>query len=280
MNKNEFKNFFKPYAQNVDKANKLKFWELSDKLVTQIIKNNVSSELSEDTTILDAGGGTGRWACDLASIYKSDFLVYDLSEDMLSKATENIKKRKLENRVKTIHGDLSDMSEIKSNSVDVIVSIYSPLSFVYNPEEASKELCRILKPGGVMIIMAHSYYNAIDSKINNYLAEAGELDELNKTRKVKWAPHVPDLYTYSAEDMKKLFENTGLEEVAAHGVPVFVRPGPEDWDPENEKISRISESLQSEKFFNKVFELEMEHNSKPGVVNRGMNIFSVFKKNN
>jgi len=64
-----------------------------------------------------------------------------------------------------------------------------------------------------------------------------------------------------------------------YGVPVLVQPGPEDFDPENIKKSRISNALEKEIFFKKVFELEMKYNNHPTVVNRGMNMFAVAIKN-
>lgn len=60
MDKKEFDIFFKPYSKNVDNANRYGFWKLSDALIAQIIKENISIEINEDTVILDAGVGTGR----------------------------------------------------------------------------------------------------------------------------------------------------------------------------------------------------------------------------
>lgn len=278
MKKSEFKSFFKPYAKNVDKANNSFFWRLSDELIAEIIKNNIPENLTSKNVILDAGGGTGRWIGELSKIYKSDFILYDLSEDMLKKAEENIAKTKITSRVKIINGNLTDMSEVKSNSVDYIVSIYSPISFVEEKEKVAKELYRILKKGGGIIIMGHGYFNAIYSKINNYMAGAIELKDMEKSYTVKWGEHVPKLNTFSKESMEKLLTGAGFEIVRTYGVPVFVQPGPEDFDPENVKISRISTGLSKRATFKEVIELEMKYNSMPAVANRGMNIFSVGKK--
>ena len=100
MNKKEFDIFFKPYSKNVDNANRHGFWKLSDALVTQIIKDNIPVKINKDSVILDAGGGTGRWVCDLSKIYKSIFIVYDLSRDMLEKAEDNIRKHQRINKIK------------------------------------------------------------------------------------------------------------------------------------------------------------------------------------
>jgi ubiquinone/menaquinone biosynthesis C-methylase UbiE len=278
MDSAKFKEFFEPYAKNVDKANSQAFWKLSDKLITEIIKLHIPASLTEDQTILDAGGGTARWACELSSTFKAKFIVYDLSEDMLSVARNNVTEAGLAERVTLMQGDLKDMAALADNSVDHIISIYSPLSFIYEKNEALRELFRILKPGGKIIIMGHGYFNALSSKINNYLAPAEELQMMAEEQMVQWGEHVPKLNIFSKEIMEEDLAKAGFSIITTHGVPVFVQPGAEDFDPTNAKQSRISSALENPEFFNKVFELEMKYNADPAVANRGMNIFSVATK--
>lgn len=275
MDKKEFTDFFKPYSKNVDNANRHGFWKLSDELVSQIIKDNIPIDTDEEAIILDAGGGTGRWVCNLSKIYKSKFIIYDLSNDMLEKARENIKNAGIENRVKLIEGDLKNMKDVGSESVNHIISIYSPISFVYEKKKAFSEMFRILKKGGKIIIMGHGFFNAIASKINNYCVDAKELDALDKERMVKWSEYVPKLNIFSKEIIENDLKQAGFLLDKTYGVPVFAQPGPEDFDPENIKKSRISAALEAEDFFKKVFNLEMKYNSFPEVANRGVNIFSI-----
>lgn len=278
MDKIEFDNFFRPYSKNVDNANKHGFWKLSDALITQIIKNNISVVIDEKAIILDAGGGTGRWVCDLSKIYKSKFVVYDMSRDMLEKAKENIRNANIENRVKLIEGDLRNMKSLESESVDYVVSIYSPISFVNEKEKAFSELFRVLKRGGKIIIMGHGFYNALASKINNYCADTKELGVLSNEQIVKWGEHVPKLSVFSKEIIESDLKQVGFSLEKTYGVPVFAQPGPEDFDPENITKSKISAALENENFFNKVLELEMKYNSQPTIANRGMNMFAVAVK--
>jgi hypothetical protein len=62
------------------------------------------------------------------------------------------------------------------------------------------------------------------------------------------------------------------------GVPVFVQPGAEDFDPTNERISRISAALSDESFFKQLYETEMRFNSHPNMVDRGVNVIAVGRK--
>lgn len=278
MNKDEFKIFFEPYSKNVDNAGKLAFWRLSDTIIRSIIRSIIPEEGADSITILDAGGGTGRWAIELSKIYPYNFIVYDLSEDMLHRAKANIKSANCGDRIQVMQGDLTDMGQIPSNSIDYVTSIYSPISFVEKKERAIDELYRILKPGGIILIMGHGYYNAIASKINNYSADPKELNELAGQYLVHWAPHVPALNVFSKETMELLLIQSGFKPLMTYGIPVFVQPGPEDFDPENAKKSKISSALENQNFFDTVLGLEMQYNQNPEVANRGMNIFSIVKK--
>ena len=126
--------------------------------------------------------------------------------------------------------------------------------------------------------MSHSYHNALASKINNYRASAEELRKLANKQMVKWAPHVPELVTHSKESIEKLFSDAGFHIQKTYGVPVFVQPGPEDFDPDNKKKSSVSEYLENPDIFKSVFEIEMRFNPSETVANRGMNMFMLAEK--
>lgn len=277
MNHAEFKDFFSNYSKNVDNADRQAFWRFSDALILEIIKKHLPQPSSKQT-ILDAGGGTGRWEVVLAKERDSHFIVYDLSEDMLARARANIEKTGLAGRVNVVRGDLEEMGQIQDSSVDAIVSIYNPISFVTNVERALREMYRVLKKGGVIIIMSQGYYNAIASKVNNYETLPGELSEMAASHVVRWDAHVPALRTFSKETFESNLTGAGFSILKTYGVPVFVQPGAEDFDPANSLKSRISTTLEDKEYFKALFEIEMKYNSLPDVVDRGMNILSVGTK--
>lgn len=279
MDQKTFDDFFQPYAKNVDKAESVSaFWRLSDALIMEIIKRNIGKYCTEQSVICDAGGGTGRWAVKMSGEIPGKFMVYDRSADMLAKANENVGKAGLSDRIVLVHGDLTDMGNIESESIDHIVSIYSPISFIYENGKAVSEIHRVLRTGGRVLLMGHGYYNALASKVNNYRAGSEEIVRLSKEYRVKWALHVPELVTFSKESMESLLEMAGFRIEKTYGVPVFVQPGPEDFDPKNEKVSAVSTYLGNPDVFKGIFNLEMEYNSKETVVNRGMNIFTLATK--
>ncbi|MDP7196742.1 MAG: methyltransferase domain-containing protein [SAR202 cluster bacterium] len=276
MDIKQFKNFFKPYAKTVDSVNETSaFWRLSDAIIMEIIQKEIIPFCNQKTTILDAGGGTARWAINISKNTISKIIVFDKSEDMLAKAEENLEKANVTEKITLIQGDMINMSSIKNESIDHVVSIYSPLSFIYEQDKAMKELYRITKKGSRILIMAHGYYNALFSKINNYKATITELEKLENTNRVTWAPHVPELVTHSKETIEKLFVNTGFTPLKTFGIPVLVQPGVEDFDPDNKKVSEISKYLENTNIFNNILKLEMRYNSMSTISNRGMSIFAL-----
>jgi hypothetical protein len=126
--------------------------------------------------------------------------------------------------------------------------------------------------------MGHSYFNAIGSKINDYIAPKEELLKLEEESVVKWAPYVPELNVFSKESMEKLLRDGGFIIKKTYGVPSFVRPGPEDWDPENKQKSKISLALEKDDFYEAVYMVERKYGSDETVSNRGMNIITVAQK--
>ncbi len=279
MKKEIFDSFFHPYSQTVDEAAKTSsFWKLSDALITEIIQREIAPFTSDESIVMDAGGGTGRWAVKLSEILRGRIIVFDRSPDMLAQAQKNIAASNASDRIDITEGDLIGMHHYNEASVDHVVSIYSPLSFIYEQEKAACELFRILKPGGRILIMSHGYYNAIASKINNYKAEKEELSSLAKTRMVKWAPHVPELVTHSKESMEQLFSQAGFHILKTYGVPVFIQPGSEDFDPQNKTQSEVSAYLDSPDIFKTIFDLEMQFNAEATIANRGMNMFMLAEK--
>lgn len=272
-------NFFEGYSKNVDNADSCFFWKLSDRVILKIIIKYINPGVSKDAVILDAGGGTGRWIQMLSKIYKSKFVLYDKYEDMLNMARGKKTLSKISNRLQIIKGDIQNMKQIKSNSVDYLVSIYSPISFVEKPTLFFDEIKRILKRDGIGLVMGQGYYNAIASKINNYQDEATNLNKLEKDAKVKWSASLAPLHVFSKESLEKLATNSRLTVLKTYGIPVFIQPGPEDFDSGNKQRSRVSSKLEKDsKFFEEIFRIEMKYNSQESIVNRGMNLLTVFKK--
>jgi ubiquinone/menaquinone biosynthesis C-methylase UbiE len=280
ISKQEFKSFFQQHAQNVNNAEKQGFWLFSDTIIEMLILEHFSHLTSEDT-LLDAGGGTGRWIEKLANKLACKFTLFDKSEDMLAKAVSSteLQTLKTNNRISFYQGDLEDMSMIADNSISGIISTYNPLSFVDEPNIAIGEMYRILKPGSQMLVMVMSRANTLFSKINNFMAEAKEINWMTKESKVKWANYTPSLHTFSRRQLQSLVESNNLNYETCYGVPLYLQPQSEDFDPTNQARSKISQKLMSERgFWDSQMSLQFADHQDPELVNRGMNLFFLATK--
>lgn len=278
MQEAEFNSFFKQHSENVDNANTLGFWKLTDEVLKTYLLENMPDR--NGVKLVDFGGGTGRWLQTLDGYFDdSEFIIVDLSKDMLSKAEEKIVSKTYKNKVHTINADIAQINEIEDNSADYIISTYNPLSFVGDPQAVINEAYRILKNGGVAQITVQGYYNALYSKVNNSLADASELYDIFENKKVKWNPEVPKLWQLPKSNMEKMFNKAGFIDIESRGIATITQPQGEDFDPENKQLGPLSKKLNEDQdFYDALLKIEIQSGKDQNAVDRAMNILTLGKK--
>jgi ubiquinone/menaquinone biosynthesis C-methylase UbiE len=228
-----------------------------------------------DEHVLDAGGGTGRWAQWTARELGTRVTVADRSHAMLDQAAKSLERAGAEDvagRIELLHCDIEEAPELPSESFDGLVSIYNMLSFNTDPGQAFATMHRALKPGKHGLVMGQGYANALASKFNRDHAPADEIRELAETSVVQWAPHVPALRVFSAASLTELATRAGFEVRGVFGVTALVTPGPEDFTYPYEKMSDISSSLEDPEVFQAALDQELAVNGLPGWADRGVNL--------
>lgn len=278
MEKDKFDSFFKLHSENVDNANSQGFWKLSDEIVKSFLLEIIDNR--KGVTIVDFGGGTGKWAKILDDfLVESEIIIVDLSKDMLRVAETKIKAGLYKNKISLINADMTNVKELGNDIADYIISTYNPLSFVDNPQSVIDEAYRIVKPSGKVAITVQAYYNALYSKIYNYQAPVEELRQIREKKKLFWNDFVPETWQLSQQDMEEMFKQAGFNEVESRGIACITQPQDEDWDQTNTKIGKLSKKLNTdEAFFKAVLESELIAGKDQYVVNRGMNIMTIGKK--
>lgn len=278
MKKDKFDSFFKLHSENVDNANSQGFWKLSDEIVKSFLLEVIDNR--KGVTIVDFGGGTGRWAKILDDfLVESEIIIVDLSKDMLKVAKTKIKAGLYKNKISLINADMTNVKELGNDIADYIISTYNPLSFVDNPQSVIDEAYRIVKPGGKVAITVQAYYNALYSKIYNYQAPVEELRRIREKKKLFWNDFVPETWQLSQQDMEEMFKQAGFNEVESRGIACITQPQDEDWDQTNTKIGKLSKKLNTdEAFFKAVLESELIAGKDQYAVNRGMNIMTIGRK--
>jgi len=262
----EFERFFEPYAPNVAGFSEAGFWRLSDALIKGLVRRHLA--IGSASAVLDAGGGTGRWAAWLAEEFDCAVTVADKSESMLAEARRTV----ADLPVTLTRCDLQDAPDLPDQAFDAILSTYGVLSFLDDPAAAFRTLYRVARPGAAGLLMSHSLSTALASKINRDGGTPEEMRTLLETGIVKWSDHVPPLRVFTATELRELAVAAGFEVVGVYGVPCLTMPGREDFGYPYQKFSDISVALDDREYFACVVELELAAMERPEWTERGLNL--------
>src|SRR5687768_2252274 len=104
--------------------------------------------------ILDVATGTGEFALQALELNPQKITGVDISEGMLDVGRKKITDRHLESKVELIHGD-SEKLPFKENKFDAVTVAFGVRNFE-NLNKGLKEIYRVLKPGGMVVILEFS----------------------------------------------------------------------------------------------------------------------------
>jgi demethylmenaquinone methyltransferase/2-methoxy-6-polyprenyl-1,4-benzoquinol methylase len=118
------------------------------KKVVQLVGN------TNPDSVLDIATGTGDLAISLAGTGASQVIGLDLSEGMLAVGRKKIAEKGLSERIEMIQGD-SEALPFEDNSFDGITVAFGVRNFE-DLEKGLSEIYRILKPGGIFVVLETS----------------------------------------------------------------------------------------------------------------------------
>lgn len=130
-----------------------------------LLASHVSQVLTGTASVLDLGCGSGQLISRIAMANpKIRFTAIDLSENMLNRAQLHFSEQHISN-VKLASQDMTDLRDFASASFDAVIS---SLAFHHLPNERSLESCfreiqRVLKPGGRVVLFDYSLLKRQDS---------------------------------------------------------------------------------------------------------------------
>ncbi|WP_298782192.1 bifunctional demethylmenaquinone methyltransferase/2-methoxy-6-polyprenyl-1,4-benzoquinol methylase UbiE [uncultured Polaribacter sp.] len=117
------------------------------KVVDIVSKNNPKQ-------ILDIATGTGDLALMMADLNPNKIVGLDISAGMLEVGKQKIAKANLTDKIEMIVGDSEDMP-FNDNTFDAITVSFGVRNFA-NLNKGLKEIARVLKPTGVLVILETS----------------------------------------------------------------------------------------------------------------------------
>lgn len=105
-------------------------------------------------TILDIATGTGDLAIQMANTGAKRIVGLDLSEGMLNVGKKKIAAKNLDTKIEMVQGD-SENLPFSDNSFDAITVAFGVRNFE-NLEKGLEEIYRVLKPGGIFVVLETS----------------------------------------------------------------------------------------------------------------------------
>lgn len=105
--------------------------------------------------ILDVATGTGDLAIAASQLQPESIIGVDIADQMLEVGRKKIKEQQLDNIINLQHGD-SEALPFETNSFDAVTCAYGVRNFEHLAA-GLKEMSRVLKPGGKVVILEFSH---------------------------------------------------------------------------------------------------------------------------
>ncbi|MFX0081582.1 MAG: class I SAM-dependent methyltransferase [Candidatus Hodarchaeota archaeon] len=239
------------------------YWRLYFDVTWHNIKKYLPKK--KDARILDAGGGTGYWSRKLA---KQNFYVVcsDVAQRMLDVGLKLAEKENLEKNIEFRYADITDMNCFENDSFDMVLAQGDPVGYCGNPQKAIEELYRVAKAGAYVSISIDSFYSQLVRLIVNNDFE--KIKPYLENHLSEFPGGFPQ-YNFTIKELKDMFEKTGLVVIEVIGKLVFSR------FIQREKLNEL---LSDEKFYNKIFELEITFNKDPSIIGLSGHIQMIGRK--
>jgi len=272
--------YFNKKAAKYDLVDQQLYWRLSDELLKKIIQIKLVKPLSgkNKLRVLDAGAGTGRWSLILYDFFEKKTRLYfdlvDITKKMLDEADKKIKKRGLDNIMKTQIGNIEDLSNYPNSYYDIAISFYNVLSFVEKPDRALKEVFKKLKRGGLYAsIVANKYHAYFFTILTNRLEELANIER----GKVRYTKDMPQIHCFTPNEIKKLYQKSGFKKIEVISFPNFVYPNIEDTKLEGQS-KQTKNLLENKKGFQKILDTEFQECFNQDIAVRGNVLLVIGRK--
>lgn len=149
--KEQVTQMFDAISENYDGLNRVISFGIDvkwRKKVVEIVSKNHPKE------ILDIATGTGDLALMMATLNPTKITGLDISAGMLEVGKQKISKANLSDKIEMIVGDSEEMP-FENDTFDAITVSFGVRNFA-NLDKGIKEIARVLKPTGVLVILETS----------------------------------------------------------------------------------------------------------------------------
>ncbi|MHA1585183.1 MAG: class I SAM-dependent methyltransferase [Promethearchaeota archaeon] len=218
--------------------------------------------------IVDIGAGDGYWVEKLIELGYYNFLLTDLSQNMLKEAKKRFNKFVAADKnlkIQYTKADIRDLNSIESNSFDFVMSLFDPVSYCLDPPKAMKELARIAKPGANIIVSLDTKYRRVPE-----LIEAKQIDKVEELLKSNISYDFGHAqYNLTWEELEQDFKQARLEVLETIGAPVFMHQVKREILTELEKNSLIHKRM---------LEIELKNCTNKSLINFAGHLMMIGRK--
>lgn len=243
--------FHNEIAQKYEKEYQTPYWSLYNEISWAHIKKYLPKD--KKYPILDAGGGTGYWSRKVAEL-GFNVVCSDVAEKMLDAGRKIVKNTPLAEKIKFVVSDITDMKEFENNSFSMVIAEGDPVGYCGNPQKAIKELARVTRKGGAIIVSVDSLFSVIGRMVSDKKFKL--LPKLLETHISDFFGQYPQ-YNFSTEELRDLYSRNNISVDSIIGKTVFTRFMLRD---------KIDELLANKSFYKQILKLELEFNSEPSVI--------------
>lgn len=217
--------YFDGRARVYDPVADRPYWALSDRVLHEVLRATILRGLGDGdgVRILDAGGGTGRWALRLLrDLPRATALVADVSPGMLAVAGRKAGRSAARGRLDLLEHDLHAPLPKRLGRFDVVLAFHNVASLVADPAALVRRLGRATAPGGRIALVLPNLWQAA-AKVQRE-GRPGELRRLAARASVRYADGVPELLVFTPSVARALLESAGFVDAAVLGFPVTIHP--------------------------------------------------------
>ena len=200
---------FDEEAPNYDSETNTFHHQVSEYVILQNVLNLLNN--NKDLSILDSGGGTGKFSLALSKLgYKVELI--DISPISIQIAQQKFDSSNLKINISTQN---SEHTNYEDNTFDLVMLNDAVISYTQDPEQLLRETNRILKPNGAIVF---DFFNTI-----GWSVEIKDPELVNKLIKSDtYSIQMPD-WKYPARLMSikyvdRILKNNGFNVVNKKGL--------------------------------------------------------------
>ncbi len=247
-------------------------------LLFQVHLDILKRYTNPSNTVLEIGAGSGRYTKELVTMC-AELTVADISSHQIEFNKAKMRELSLFDRIKAYHVlDVLDMSVFSDSSFDCVVCIGGVINYLLDREkDGIREMLRVLKPGGILIVGAMSFIGASLYYLDGIRHEKNKFG-IDATRWVfdtgiQDGEHYPVaskhyVHMMRSTEMDAMFAEFSVNVIERSSAGLFSQAGD----------SAIENARNDKEFWDLIVEKEIEFTKLQGTLDCGMNIIYVVRK--